>query len=104
VTFALRRPGHFTVTFDAPTSERKHPNSAAAAENRSPLCVNDAQKCGQACTLEICVQWRCSPVRYSAASPRLSITPSPFDYKSAILKFAEFVIDQSLPIVRLAQR
>jgi hypothetical protein len=25
VTFALRRPEHFTVMFDAPISKRKHP-------------------------------------------------------------------------------
>src|SRR5467141_3324063 len=30
--FALRRPEHFTVMFDAPISKRKHPHSAAAAE------------------------------------------------------------------------
>src|SRR5215831_1055457 len=32
VTFALRRPEHFTVMFDAPVSKHKHPDSAAAAE------------------------------------------------------------------------
>jgi Tetracyclin repressor-like, C-terminal domain len=32
VSFALRRPEHFTVMFDAPLSKRKHPDSAAAAE------------------------------------------------------------------------
>src|SRR6195256_264747 len=30
VAFALRRPEHFTVMFDAPISKRKHPDSAAA--------------------------------------------------------------------------
>src|ERR1700758_3123358 len=32
VAFALRRPEHFTVMFEAPISKRKHPDSAAAAE------------------------------------------------------------------------
>src|SRR5215470_176733 len=32
VTFALRRPEHFTVIFDAPVSKRKHRDSAVAGE------------------------------------------------------------------------
>jgi hypothetical protein len=32
VTFALRRPEHFAVMFDASISKHKHPDSAAAAE------------------------------------------------------------------------
>src|SRR6266404_111112 len=32
VTFALRRPEHLTVMFDAPKSKRRHPDSPVAGE------------------------------------------------------------------------
>src|SRR6266478_9781129 len=35
VTFALRRPEHFTVMFDAPISKRKHPDRKSTRLNSS---------------------------------------------------------------------
>jgi AcrR family transcriptional regulator len=48
VTFALRRPEHFTVMFDAPISKRKHPDSAAAAEQAFGTLMSFVKGCQDA--------------------------------------------------------
>src|SRR5260221_13945450 len=48
VTFALRRPEHFTVMFDAPISKRKHPDSAAAGEQAFGTLVSFVKGCQDA--------------------------------------------------------
>src|SRR5215469_16204891 len=45
VTFALRRPEHFTVMFDAPTAEHKHPEAAAAAEEAFSTLLGFVKSC-----------------------------------------------------------
>ncbi|HKW64825.1 MAG TPA: TetR/AcrR family transcriptional regulator, partial [Candidatus Acidoferrum sp.] len=48
VTFALRRPEHFTVMFDAPTSKHKHPDSGAAAEQAFGTLLGFVKNCQDA--------------------------------------------------------
>jgi len=75
VTFALHRPEHFTVMFDAPISKRKHPDSAAAGKQTFETLLGFAKSCQDAERL-------------------------PFRSNAEVLKFGEFVIDQSLPVSR----
>ena len=48
VTFALHRPEHFTVMFDAPISKRKHPDSAAAGEQAFETLLGFVKSCQDA--------------------------------------------------------
>ena len=75
IDFALRRPEHFTVMFDAPISKRKHPDSAAAGDQTFETLLGFAKSCQDAERL-------------------------PFRSNAEVLKFGEFVIDQSLPVSR----
>lgn len=100
ITFALRRPEHFTVMFDGPVSlKTEHPGSSEAAKDAFSTLVSfvrDCQKAGQfppedpeSFTL---LAW--SMVHGVA---KLAITGRlPFRTKAEILKFAGFVIDESL--------
>jgi AcrR family transcriptional regulator len=103
VGFALRRPEHFTVMFDAPATNRKHPGSAAAAEQAfSTLLgfVKDCQGAGRLPSGDI-RQMALLAWTMVHGVAKLAITGRlPFRSKSEILKFGEFVIDQSLPIAR----
>lgn len=101
VTFALRRPEHFTVMFDAPRSKRKHPDSAQAAEQAFSTLVNFVKSCQEegrmrpGGTLErALLAW--SMVHGIA---KLAITGRlPYQSRADILKFTKFVISQSLPV------
>jgi AcrR family transcriptional regulator len=103
VSFALRRPEHFTVMFDAPPSKRKHPDTAAASgEAFATLLgfVKDGQDAGRLPAGELrqmaLLAW--SMVHGIA---KLAITGRlPFRSNAEVLKFGEFVIDQSLPAGR----
>jgi len=100
VTFALRRPEHFTVMFDAPVSKRKHPDSAAAAEQAFGTLTSFVKGCQDAGRLSgdlrqmALLAWT---MVHGVA--KLAITGRlPFASSAEVLKFAEFVIDQSLPV------
>jgi AcrR family transcriptional regulator len=103
VTFALRRPEHFTVMFDAPSSERKHPHSAEAAKQAfSTLLgfVKSSQDSGQlrggdSLPMALLAWTMVHGIAKLAITGRL-----PFQSNAQILKFAEFVIKQSLPVER----
>src|ERR1700751_5266212 len=45
VSFALRRPEHFTVMFDAPFPKQTHPEAADAAERAFSVLVNLVKGC-----------------------------------------------------------
>jgi AcrR family transcriptional regulator len=90
VSFALRRPEHFTVMFDVPISR---PRESTACSTLLSL-VKDCQKAGQlppGDSLQAAlVAWtRVHGIAKLATSGRL-----PIRSKTAILKFAERVIDQ----------
>src|SRR5215472_9129433 len=101
VTFALRRPEHFTVMFDAPMARRKHPDSAAAAEEAFVTLLNFVKDCQDAGRLSSADLRQMSLLAWTMVHgiAKLAITGRlPFRSNAEVLKFAEFVIDQSLPI------
>jgi len=103
VAFALRRPEHFTVMFDAPFSEHTHPDAAKAAKCAFSTLVGFVKVCqeqGQVPSgdpaAHALLAW--SMVHGVA---KLAITGRlPYRSKAGIMKFATFVIDQSLPARR----
>ena len=103
VTFALRRPEHFTVMFDAPISKRKHPDSAAAAEQAFGALMSFVKGCQDAGRLPLGDLRQMALLAWTMVHgiAKLAITGRlPFPSNAEILKFAEFVIDQSLPVSR----
>ena len=102
VTFALRRPEHFTVMFDAPLSRRKHPESAAAAEEalRTLLgFVKDSQDAGRLPAGDLRQMALLAWTMVHGIAKLATTGRLPFPSKSGVLAFAEFVIEQSLPRV-----
>ena len=103
VTFALRRPEHFTVMFDAPLSKRKHPDSEAAGEESFTTLlgfVKNSQDAGRLPSGDL-RQMALLAWTMVHGIAKLAITGRlPFQSNSEILKFAAFVIHQSLPITR----
>lgn len=99
VAFALRRPEHFTVMFDAPTSGRKHPDSPEGklAFNTLMGFVKDCQDTGRLPAGDL-HQMALLAWTMVHGIAKLAITGRlPFRSNAEILKFASFVIDQSLP-------
>ena len=115
VKFALRRPEHFTVMFDAPFSKPseklcfnpskmkiKYPEAAEAAEQSFRTLMNLVVACqhegllptGDARALAL-LAWS---IVHGIA--KLAITGRfPFSSQKQLLGFAEFVIENSLPTV-----
>jgi AcrR family transcriptional regulator len=103
VRFALRRPEHFTVMFDAPVSKRQHPDSAAAGDRAFSTLVGFVKRCQEAGELPSGDSLQMALLAWTMVHgiAKLAITGRlPFHSNTAILKFAEFVIDQSLPAGR----
>jgi AcrR family transcriptional regulator len=102
VTFALRRPEHFTVMFDAPISKHKHPDSAAASEQAFGTLVGLVKSSQDAGQLPSRDSHQMALLAWTMVHgiAKLAITGRlPFPSSAEVLKFAEFVIDQSLPII-----
>jgi AcrR family transcriptional regulator len=100
VTFALRRPEHFTVMFDAPLAKRKHPDSAAAGEQAFATLVGFVKSCQDAGRLQSGELHHMALLAWTMVHgiAKLAITGRlSFRSNTEVLKFAEFVIDQSLP-------
>ena len=103
VTFALRRPEHFTVMFDAPVLKRKHPDSAAAGEEAFATLLNFVKDCQEAGRLPSGDLREMALLAWTMVHgiAKLAITGRlPFRSRSEVLRFGEFVIDQSLPTGR----
>jgi hypothetical protein len=89
--------------FDAPISKRKHPDSAAAAEHAFGTLMSFVKGCQDAGQLPsgdlrqmALLAWTMvHGIAKLATTGRL-----PFPSTAEILKFTEFVIDQSLPVGR----
>ena len=101
ITFALRRPEHFAVMFDGPALVKTHhPSSGQAAEESCGTLLNFVKSCQDERQLPegdpnefALLAWT---IVHGVA--KLAITRRlPYRSKAEILKFAEFVIDQSLP-------
>jgi len=103
VTFALRRPEHFTVMFDAPISERKHPDSAAAGEESFATLlgfVKSSQNAGKLPSSDL-RQMALLAWTMVHGIAKLAITGRlPFHSNAEVLRFAKFVIDHSVPVAR----
>jgi AcrR family transcriptional regulator len=103
VSFALRRPEHFTVMFDAPFSRQTHPEAAVAAERAFSVLVNLVKGCQQKRKLIPGDPLDLALLAWSMVHgiAKLAITGRlPYRSKTDILKFAEFVINESLPVTR----
>jgi AcrR family transcriptional regulator len=101
VEFALRRPEHFTVMFDAPVSRQKIPDSAEAAEQAFGTLMKLVKSCqdegrlptGDLRQLSLLAWSMVHGIAKLATAKRL-----PYESRADILKFAKFVIDNSLPV------
>lgn len=101
VTFALRRPEHFAVMFDAPMSKRRHPDSAAAGEQAFGTLLEFVKGCQQTAQLPSGDSVKMALLAWTMVHgiAKLGITHRlPFHSDSQVLKFAKYVIDQSLPV------
>ncbi|MCU1337239.1 MAG: TetR family transcriptional regulator [Bryobacterales bacterium] len=100
VTFALRRPEHFTVMFDGPTPVKtKHPDSAQEADQAFGTLLSFVKSCQDEGRLPSGDPVELALLAWSMVHgiAKLAITERlPYQSKADILKFAEFVIDQSL--------
>jgi AcrR family transcriptional regulator len=101
ISFALRMPEHFTVMFDAPFSKQTHPEAADAAERAFSVLVSLVKACvekkqlisGDPLDLALLAWSMVHGIAKLAITGRL-----PYRSKTEILKFAKFVIDESLPV------
>jgi AcrR family transcriptional regulator len=101
VEFALRRPEHFTVMFDAAVSNRKTPDSAEAAERAFGTLVSLVKSCqdegrlpsGDLRQFALLAWSMVHGIAKLATAKRL-----PYASPADVLKFAKFVIDESLPV------
>jgi AcrR family transcriptional regulator len=101
VAFALRRPEHFAVMFDAPVSKDLSGESARASEESFGTLVNLVRRCqdegqlvsGSTTDLALLAWTMVHGIAKLAVAGRL-----PYKRIAAVLKFARFVIDESLPV------
>ncbi len=101
VSFALRRPEHFTIMFDASAFERKHPDSVAAGEQSFGTLLSFVKSCQDEGQLPSGDPLQFALLAWSMVHgvAKLAITGClPYHAKADILKFAKFVIDESLPV------
>jgi AcrR family transcriptional regulator len=103
VAFALRRPEHFTVMFDAPALKRKHTDPKGAGKEAFETLVQLVKNCqqegqfpsGNSLEFALLAWTMVHGIAKLATTGRL-----PYRSKAETLKFAEFVIDESLPVPR----
>jgi len=101
VEFALRRPEHFTVMFDAAVSKHKTPDSREAAEQAFGTLVSLVKSCqdedrlpsGDLNQFALLAWSMVHGVAKLATAKRL-----PYESTADVLKFAKFVIDEALPV------
>ena len=101
IAFALRRPEHFTVMFDAPISRRANPEAAEAGERAFGTLVTLVKNCQDAGQLPAGDSLELALLAWSMVHgiAKLAITGRlPYPSRGAILRFAEFVISASLPV------
>jgi AcrR family transcriptional regulator len=101
VEFALRRPEHFTVMFDAAVSEHKTPDSAQAAEQAFGTLVGLVKSCQDEGRLPSGDIHRFALLAWSMVHGVAKLATAkrlPYESTADVLKFANFVIDESLPV------
>jgi AcrR family transcriptional regulator len=100
IAFALRRPEHFTVMFDAPFSKQTHPEAAGASERAFSTLLGFVKHCqdqrllppGPPLQFALLAWTMVHGIAKLATTGRL-----PYRSRAKILEFATFVIDKSLP-------
>jgi len=100
IRFALHRPEHFTVMFDAPFSDQRHPDADQAAKQAFSTLVGLVKVCQQEERLVSGDPARIALLAWSMVHgvAKLAITGRlPYRTTAGVMKFAAFVIDQSLP-------
>jgi AcrR family transcriptional regulator len=101
VEFALRRPEHFTVMFDAPVSRTENSKLSESGPQAFETLVNFVKACqehgqlppGDPLAFALLAWSMVHGIAKLAIAKRL-----PFESRADTLKFARFVIDQSLPL------
>jgi AcrR family transcriptional regulator len=100
IRFALRRPEHFTVMFEAPFSEQQHPDAARAAKQAFSTLTTLVAECQEKKLLPSGDAGDYALLAWSMVHgiAKLAITGRlPYGGTASVLKFSRFVIDQSLP-------
>ncbi len=101
VEFALRRPEHFTVMFDAPISKQQTPELAEAAQQAFGVLVNLVTSCQEERRLPSGDPHQFALLAWSMVHGIAKLATAkrlPYQPRADILKFAKFVIDESLPV------
>jgi len=101
IEFGLRRPEHFAVMFDAPVAKHTSSDQAEAAEKAFGTLFGFVKACqdnrqlpsGDTLQFALLAWTMVHGIAKLATAKRL-----PFDSRAGILKFANFVIEESLPI------
>src|SRR5215469_4406965 len=101
VEFALRRPEHFTVMFDAPVSRDKHSALSEASQQAFATLVDFVRPCQEEVQLPSGDPLPFALLAWSMVHgiAKLAIAGRlPFESRADVLKFARFVITESLPV------
>lgn len=102
VEFALDRPEHFTVMFDVPpASKQDDPCDGEAAELAFGTLLNFVKRCQDEGRLPADDTHQLALLAWSMVHGIAKLATAkrlPFESKADILKFARFVIEQSLPV------
>lgn len=101
VEFALRRPEHFTVMFDAAVSKHKTPDSREAAEQAFGTLAGLVKSCQDEGRLPSGDLRRFALLAWSMVHGVAKLATAkrlPYESTADVLKFAKFVIDESLPV------
>jgi AcrR family transcriptional regulator len=100
VAFAIRRPEHFTVMFDAPVSTSKDPEYTQASQEAFNTLVDYIRNCQEEGQLPAGNTLERALYAWSLVHgiAKLAVAGRfPFRTKAAMLKFAKFAIDESVP-------
>ena len=99
VAFAVRRPEHFTVMFDAPVSRSKDPEYTQASQEAFNTLLNYIRTCQEEGQLPDGNTMERALYAWSLVHgiAKLAVAGRfPFKTKAALLKFAKFAIDESV--------
>ncbi len=100
VAFAVRRPEHFTVMFDTPVGNSKDPGYLHASQESFNTLVDYIRNCQDEGQLPAGKTMERALYAWSLVHgiAKLAIAGRfPFRTKTAMLKFAKFAIDESVP-------
>ena len=103
VSFALRRPEHFAVMFDAPFSMDSHPVAAEASEKAFSTLLRLVKNCQREGKIPDRDDLDFALLAWTMVHgiAKLAITQRlPYGSQAKILRFARFVIDESLPTTK----